>query len=104
MDRISFLLCEVADSAELCRGIHPDPAMNEGATNATMIIQNFMNFLNTNVQLYQIAKKALETSVISLFLFLIIEAKNQTCPLRRWKSLQVLSRNLSTMVFTWNKA
>lgn len=58
MDEISDTVCSVVDSAELCRNTHPDREFVEEATKASMKINEYLHYLNTNHDLYDAVKKA----------------------------------------------
>ncbi|CAG7847338.1 Mitochondrial intermediate peptidase Short=MIP; AltName: Full=Octapeptidyl aminopeptidase; Flags: Precursor [Serendipita indica DSM 11827] len=51
IDRLSDLLCGVIDMAELIRHMHPDRAWVDAANNAYDILCEYMNGLNTDVEL-----------------------------------------------------
>lgn len=54
LDRLSDMLCSVIDLAELIRNAHPDRAWVEGANAAYEKLCEFMNVLNTHVELYDV--------------------------------------------------
>ncbi|XP_065004479.1 mitochondrial intermediate peptidase, mitochondrial-like isoform X1 [Musa acuminata AAA Group] len=58
MDEISDTVCSVIDSAELCRNTHPDREYVEEANKASMRINEYLHFLNTNGSLYTAIVKA----------------------------------------------
>ncbi|KAG4172621.1 hypothetical protein ERO13_A11G007600v2 [Gossypium hirsutum] len=58
MDEISDTVCSVVDSAELCRQTHPARGFVEEANKASMKINVYLHFLNTNHTLYNAVKKA----------------------------------------------
>ncbi|XP_061372981.1 mitochondrial intermediate peptidase, mitochondrial isoform X2 [Gastrolobium bilobum] len=58
MDEISDTVCSVVDSAELCRHTHPDREFVEEAGKASMKINEYIHYLNTNRDLYDAVKKA----------------------------------------------
>ncbi|XVF09683.1 hypothetical protein REPUB_Repub07fG0116000 [Reevesia pubescens] len=58
MDEISDTVCSVVDSAELCRQTHPDRGFVEQANKASMRVNEYLHFLNTNHTLYNAVKKA----------------------------------------------
>ncbi|KAK8587191.1 hypothetical protein V6N13_086193 [Hibiscus sabdariffa] len=58
MDEISDTVCSVVDSAELCRQTHPARGFVEEANKASMRINEYLHFLNTNHTLYNAVKKA----------------------------------------------
>jgi mitochondrial intermediate peptidase len=62
LDRLSDLLCGVIDLAELVRNVHPDHAWAGGANAAYEELCEYMNELNTHVGLYEVGRKATETS------------------------------------------
>ncbi|KAJ7949611.1 Mitochondrial intermediate peptidase, mitochondrial [Quillaja saponaria] len=66
MDEISNTVCSVVDSAELCRHTHPEREFVEEANTASMRINDYLHYLNTNHVLYNAVKKAeLEGHVLS---------------------------------------
>ena len=54
LDRLSDLLCGVIDLAELIRNAHPDPAWVQSAEHGYEKMCEFMNVLNTHVELYEV--------------------------------------------------
>ena len=54
LDRLSDLLCGVIDLAELVRNAHPDPAWTQSAEHVYEKMCEFMNVLNTDVDLYHV--------------------------------------------------
>ncbi|XP_022736713.1 mitochondrial intermediate peptidase, mitochondrial isoform X2 [Durio zibethinus] len=58
MDEISDTVCSVVDSAELCRQTHPARGFVQEANKASMRINEYLHFLNTNHTLYNAVKKA----------------------------------------------
>eukprot|EP01128_Nolandella_sp_AFSM9_P004839 TRINITY_DN2258_c0_g1_i1.p1 TRINITY_DN2258_c0_g1~~TRINITY_DN2258_c0_g1_i1.p1 ORF type:complete len:718 (+),score=86.12 TRINITY_DN2258_c0_g1_i1:89-2242(+) len=60
MDAISDILCLVADPAELCRNVHPDADMVQGATDAVIELHRVIAVLNTHEGLYQASLVAVE--------------------------------------------
>ncbi|XP_057952770.1 mitochondrial intermediate peptidase, mitochondrial isoform X2 [Malania oleifera] len=58
MDEISDTVCSVVDSAELCRHTHPDRDFVEEANKASMRINEYLHYLNTNHALYNAVLKA----------------------------------------------
>ncbi|KAK7334487.1 hypothetical protein VNO80_26244 [Phaseolus coccineus] len=58
MDEISDTVCSVIDSAELCRHTHPNREFVEEASKASMRINEYLHYLNTNRDLYDAIKKA----------------------------------------------
>ncbi|XP_057453814.1 mitochondrial intermediate peptidase, mitochondrial isoform X1 [Lotus japonicus] len=58
MDEISNTVCCVVDSAELCRLTHPNREFVEEASKASMKINEYLHYLNTNHDLYDAVKKA----------------------------------------------
>lgn len=52
-DAISNSLCQILDSAELIRNVHPETQWVDSATQAYAYLHNYMNQLNTNVGLYE---------------------------------------------------
>ncbi|KAL3524177.1 hypothetical protein ACH5RR_017011 [Cinchona calisaya] len=60
MDEISDTVCSVIDSAELCRATHPDRVFVEEASKASLRINEYIHYLNTNHSLYKAVVKAEE--------------------------------------------
>ncbi|KAL4574877.1 hypothetical protein LXL04_021717 [Taraxacum kok-saghyz] len=58
MDEISNTVCQVVDSAELCRHTHPDREFVDEALKASMRINEYLHYLNTNLNLYNAVLKA----------------------------------------------
>ncbi|CAA0836711.1 Probable mitochondrial intermediate peptidase-mitochondrial [Striga hermonthica] len=58
MDEISDTVCTVVDSAELCRHTHPDREFVEEANKASLRINEYLHFLNSNCSLYHAIIKA----------------------------------------------
>ncbi|XP_059666980.1 mitochondrial intermediate peptidase, mitochondrial [Cornus florida] len=58
MDEISDTVCSVVDSAELCIHTHPDREFVEAANKASMRINEYLHYLNTNHSLYNAVKRA----------------------------------------------
>lgn len=58
MDEVSNTVCSVVDSAELCRNTHPDREFVEEANKASMRINEYLHYLNTNHTLYDAVRKA----------------------------------------------
>lgn len=54
LDRLSDLLCGVIDLAELVRNAHPDPVWVQSAEHVYEKMCEFMNVLNTDVDLYHV--------------------------------------------------
>jgi len=52
LDKLSDLLCCVIDSAQLIQFVHPDQQVRQSAADAFMKLSNYMNSLNTNLDLY----------------------------------------------------
>ncbi|RJE24982.1 hypothetical protein PHISCL_02693 [Aspergillus sclerotialis] len=59
LDRLSDLLCRVIDLSDFMRTIHPDPAVQEAATQAYSLMFEYMNILNTTTGLHDQLKIAL---------------------------------------------
>ncbi|KAI0785474.1 mitochondrial intermediate peptidase [Irpex lacteus] len=59
LDRLSDLLCGVIDLAELVRNAHPDPVWVQTAEHVYEKMCEFMNVLNTHVELYYVLKEVL---------------------------------------------
>lgn len=58
LDRLSDLLCRVIDVSDFIRVIHPDPRVQEAATQAYALMFEYMNILNTTTGLNDQLKKA----------------------------------------------
>ncbi|KAB8209121.1 mitochondrial intermediate peptidase [Aspergillus parasiticus] len=58
LDRLSDLLCRVIDLSDFIRVIHPDPRVQEAATQAYALMFEYMNVLNTTTGLNDQLKKA----------------------------------------------
>ncbi|XP_008234377.1 PREDICTED: probable mitochondrial intermediate peptidase, mitochondrial isoform X1 [Prunus mume] len=58
MDEISNTVCSVIDSAELCRQTHPDREFVEEAIKASIRVNEYLHYLNTNHTLYNAVIKA----------------------------------------------
>lgn len=54
LDRLSDLLCGVIDLAELIRNAHPDPSWVQSAEHVYEKMCEFMNVLNTHVEMYEV--------------------------------------------------
>lgn len=66
LDQLSDLLCRVIDLAEFIRVVHLDSAWVEAAQLTHEMMFEYMNQLNTNVELYSKLKEVLEDSTIRL--------------------------------------
>lgn len=58
LDRLSDLLCRVIDVSDFIRMIHPDPRIEEAATQAYALMFEYMNILNTTTGLNEQLKRA----------------------------------------------
>ncbi|EZF36328.1 mitochondrial intermediate peptidase [Trichophyton mentagrophytes] len=65
LDRLSDLLCRVIDMAEFMKTNHPDPAIQEAATEAFAFIFEYMNILNTTPGLHEQLKRAIENPEVT---------------------------------------
>lgn len=65
LDRLSDTLCGVIDLAELIRTAHPDQDMVAAANEAYENLCSFMNLLNTEVTLYEVLKKVMDSPSIA---------------------------------------
>nr|QIR83254.1 mitochondrial intermediate peptidase [Auricularia heimuer] len=65
LDRLSNVLCGVIDLAELVRHAHPDPRWIDAANDAYATLYEYMNVLNTHVDLYNVLKTVLSTPDIA---------------------------------------
>ncbi|XP_038709223.1 mitochondrial intermediate peptidase, mitochondrial [Tripterygium wilfordii] len=77
MDEISDTVCSVVDSAEFCRNTHPDREFITEACKASMRMNEYMHYLNTNNSLYDAVKKAEQDSHL-----LTVEARRAAHSLR----------------------
>jgi len=59
LDRLSDLLCRVIDLCEFVRSTHPDSRMQQAATQAYVLVFEYMNVLNTTPDLDRQLRKAL---------------------------------------------
>ncbi|PKY05918.1 metalloendopeptidase family intermediate peptidase [Aspergillus campestris IBT 28561] len=58
LDRLSDLLCRVIDLSDFIRVIHPDPQVQDAATQAYALMFEYMNVLNTTTGLHDQLKTA----------------------------------------------
>ncbi|KAL1998591.1 hypothetical protein VTN02DRAFT_5920 [Thermoascus thermophilus] len=65
LDRLSDLLCRVIDLSDFMRTIHPDPRVQEAATQAYALMFEYMNVLNTTTGLHDQLKKAAENPQVA---------------------------------------
>lgn len=65
LDRLSDLLCRVIDLSDFIRTIHPDPSVQEAATQAYALMFEYMNVLNTTTGLHDQLKAALENPEVA---------------------------------------
>ncbi|KAG4090217.1 Metalloproteases [Neocallimastix lanati (nom. inval.)] len=65
LDRLSDKLCSMIDTFELLRNVHPNPQYINAANEAYEILNNYFNQLNTNYNLYQALKNAVDNENIS---------------------------------------
>ncbi|KZP31124.1 mitochondrial intermediate peptidase [Athelia psychrophila] len=65
LDRLSDMLCSVIDLAELIRNAHPDRAWVESANSAYEKLCEFMNVLNTHVELYDVLRAVLADPTVA---------------------------------------
>ncbi|KAF5743591.1 mitochondrial intermediate peptidase mitochondrial isoform X4 [Tripterygium wilfordii] len=70
-------VCSVVDSAEFCRNTHPDREFITEACKASMRMNEYMHYLNTNNSLYDAVKKAEQDSHL-----LTVEARRAAHSLR----------------------
>ncbi|THH17299.1 hypothetical protein EUX98_g9158 [Antrodiella citrinella] len=59
LDRLSDMLCGVIDLAELIRNAHPDPNWTQSAEEVYDHLCQFMNVLNTHLELYEVLRAVL---------------------------------------------
>ncbi|KAF5118930.1 hypothetical protein DV454_000294 [Geotrichum candidum] len=64
LDRLSDILCQVIDLVGFVRMSHPDPRFVQAAQESHEIMFDFMNFLNTSVELYQMLETVMGTPEI----------------------------------------
>ena len=70
LDRLSDLLCGVIDLAELVRNAHPDPVWVQTAEHVYEKMCEFMNVLNTHVDLYLVRNIGVIYSMVYLSIHL----------------------------------
>lgn len=66
LDKVSDTLCRVIDLCEFIRSAHPDPQFVKAAQQCHEEMFEFMNVLNTDVELYQTLKEVLNNNEILL--------------------------------------
>jgi mitochondrial intermediate peptidase len=71
LDRVSDLLCGVIDMAELIRNAHPSKHWIDSANEAYEKLCEFMNVLNTHVELYEVRMHYKYFKCISIILCMI---------------------------------
>jgi intermediate peptidase len=64
LDRVSDTICSIADAAELCANVHPDPAWITGADTAIGMLSEYLNKLNTSQELYELASFAVNSKFV----------------------------------------
>lgn len=64
LDQLSDLLCRVIDVAEFIRVVHPSEKWVDSAQRAHEQMFEYMNELNTNVELYQMLARVLDLDVV----------------------------------------
>ncbi|DAZ94936.1 TPA: hypothetical protein N0F65_012653 [Lagenidium giganteum] len=62
LDDISNTICSVIDAAELCRNVHPDESYRNAASECFTDLSDFIQNLNTEVELYQALRDVTENS------------------------------------------
>ncbi|KAL1970090.1 hypothetical protein VTN77DRAFT_6495 [Rasamsonia byssochlamydoides] len=65
LDRLSDLLCRVIDLSDFMRCNHPDPRIQEAATQAYALMYEYMNVLNTTTGLHDQLKKAADNPQVT---------------------------------------
>lgn len=65
LDQLSDILCRVIDAAEFIRVVHPSQKWVAAAQNTHEIMFEYMNQLNTNVDLYRTLVQILELDVVN---------------------------------------
>ena len=65
MDELSDVLCQVADLSECMRLVNPDNRIVEAAQNACLIINNYVEELNTDVRLHRSLDNFLKSGAFS---------------------------------------
>lgn len=65
LDQLSDILCRVIDAAEFIRVVHPSQKWVAAAQNTHEIMFEYMNQLNTNVDLYRTLVNILELDVVN---------------------------------------
>lgn len=64
LDRLSDILCQVIDLVGFVRMSHPDPKFVQAAQESHEVMFDFMNFLNTSVELYDMLNTVMGTPEI----------------------------------------
>ncbi|KAJ5383947.1 Peptidase M3A/M3B [Penicillium concentricum] len=67
LDQLSDLLCRVIDLSDFIRTIHPDPRIQEAATQAWALMFEYMNVLNTTTGLHEQLNKALNNPDVTSY-------------------------------------
>lgn len=65
LDRLSDLICRVIDLSDFVRATHPDPEMQNAATQAFSMMYEYMNILNTTRGLADQLNIAMKQAIIS---------------------------------------
>uniref|UniRef100_A0AAV1UUX5 Peptidase M3A/M3B catalytic domain-containing protein n=1 Tax=Peronospora matthiolae TaxID=2874970 RepID=A0AAV1UUX5_9STRA len=63
LDDISNVICSVIDASELCRNVHPDENFRRAASECYTDLSNFIQTLNTDVELFQSLKTVMEDKI-----------------------------------------
>jgi mitochondrial intermediate peptidase len=69
LDRLSDMLCGVIDLAELVRNSHPDQNWVRASNEAYESLCEFMNVLNTHVELYEVRLSLSQSVQSCIFIF-----------------------------------
>ncbi|OJJ45372.1 hypothetical protein ASPZODRAFT_134018 [Penicilliopsis zonata CBS 506.65] len=67
LDRLSDLLCRVIDLSDFMRSMHPDPQIQEAATQAYALMFEYMNVLNTTTGLHDQLKTAIDSPEVAAY-------------------------------------
>ena len=67
MDELSDTLCRIADLAECIRNLHPNQEFARKAQEACVVLNNYVEELNTNVELHRALKALMESKEFKWF-------------------------------------
>jgi hypothetical protein len=84
LDRLSDLLCGVIDLAELVRNAHPDPEWVQSAEHVYEKMCEFMNVLNTHVDLYLVRTPGVVQYNIHLIIYPVCRSSERCCQTQKY--------------------